>query len=158
MTNRFTVIRDTREKKGHGWFFEDDGSYCEGTSISKLDVGDYSIDGLEHMLCIERKESVSEFAKNSTEKRFYRELQRMSSFPYSFLIFEFNWLDLERYPHGTNIPEEKWLDLKIGSKYMKRVISSIRIEHGVHVIACGDKKRAETTAFRIMRKVHEIHG
>ena len=51
MTNRFTVIRDTREKKGHGWFFEDDGSYCEGTSISKLDVGDYSIDGLEHMLC-----------------------------------------------------------------------------------------------------------
>ena len=40
---------------------------------------------------------------------------------------------------------------------MQRVISSIQVEHGVHVIACGDKKRAEEIAFLIMRKVYELH-
>jgi hypothetical protein len=38
---------------------------------------------------------------------------------------------------------------------MGRVISTIQIERGVHVIACGDKKRAEEMAYLIMRRVHE---
>ena len=60
--SKFTVIRDTREKKGHGWWF-DESSHCTGTEVKKLDVGDYSIKGREEIVCIERKESVSEIAK-----------------------------------------------------------------------------------------------
>ena len=52
---RFTVIRDTREKEGHGWWF-DENAYCIGTEKTKLDIGDYSIKDKEHILCIERKE------------------------------------------------------------------------------------------------------
>ena len=66
---RFTVIRDTREKEGHGWWF-DENAYCIGTEKTKLDIGDYSIKDKEHILCIERKESVSELAGNCGEKRF----------------------------------------------------------------------------------------
>ena len=105
----------------------------------------------------ERKESVSEFAGNCGEKRFHRELEKLATFPYAFLLFEFNWSDIERYPHGSGIPQKVWPSLRIKGKYMQRVISSIQVQHGVHVIACGDKKRAEEIAILIMRKVYELH-
>ena len=109
------------------------------------------------MLCIERKESVSEFAGNCGEKRFHRELEKMATFPHAFLLFEFNWADIERYPHGSGIPQRAWSSLRIKGKYMQRVISSIQLQHGIHVIACGDKVRAEQVAFLIMRKVYELY-
>ena len=95
---------------------------------------------MEHLLCIERKESVSEFAGNCGEKRFLKELERMASFPHAFLILEFNWGDIERYPVGSTVPKSKWKSIRIKGKYMMRIISSARLEHGVHVIACGDSK------------------
>ena len=104
---RFTVIRDTREKEGHGWWYDED-AYCIGTEITKLDIGDYSIKDKEHILCIERKESVSEFAGNCGEKRFLRELKAMSSFPHAFLLLEFGWHLIEQYPVGSTVPKSKW--------------------------------------------------
>mgnify|MGYP003137496158 CR=1 FL=1 len=153
---RFTVIRDTREKKDHGWWF-DENAYCAGTLVTKVEIGDYTIQDMEHLLCIERKESVAEFAKNCGEKRFHKELERMSSFQHPFLLLEFGWPEIENYPKGSNIPTARWPSLRIKGKYMLRVISTARLQYGVHVIACGDKKRAEEMAFMIMRKTHELH-
>tara|TARA_R100001377_G_scaffold85332_2_gene71673 strand:+ start:461 stop:940 length:480 start_codon:yes stop_codon:yes gene_type:complete len=155
--NRFQIIKDTREKKGHGWWY-DENAYCSGTTVSKVDIGDYAIEGMEHLLCIERKESVAEFAGNCSEKRFHAELKKMSSFPIAFLIFEFSWADIERYPVGSSVPKYKWNEIKIKGKYMNRVITNARLEHGIHVIACGDKVRAEDTALYIMRKVYELYN
>jgi len=152
---RFHVIKDTREKQGHGWWF-DESSYCSGTTKAKLNIGDYTIKDMEHILCIERKESVTEFAGNCTEKRFHKELDAMSTFQYKFLIFEFGWSDIERYPAGSGIPPAKWKSIRIKGNYMMRVISSIMIEHGISVIAAGDAPTAEKIAFRIMRKVYEL--
>lgn len=155
--SKFTVIRDTREKKGHGWWF-DDNAYCEGTIVQKVEIGDYTIQDMEHLLCIERKESTAELAKNCGEKRFHRELERMASFRHPFLLLEFGWHEIETYPRGSGIPTSKWKSLRIKGKYIMRVISTARLQYGIHVIACGDKKRAEDTAFNIMRKVHELHN
>jgi ERCC4-type nuclease len=152
---RFTVIRDTREKKGHGWWYEED-AHCIGTETAKVDIGDYAIKDKEHILCIERKESVSEFAGNCGEKRFLQQLKAMSSFPYAFLLFEFGWHQIEQYPEGSGIPKNKWSKIRIRGKYLMRVIASAQIEHGIHVVACGDKRRAEEIAFRIMRHVNDL--
>jgi ERCC4-type nuclease len=152
---RFTVIRDTREKKGHGWWYEED-AHCIGTETAKVDIGDYAIKDKEHILCIERKESVSEFAGNCGEKRFLQQLKAMSSFPYAFLLFEFGWHQIEQYPEGSGIPKNKWSKIRIRGKYLMRVIASAQIEHGIHVVACGDKRRAEEIAFRIMRHVNDF--
>ena len=153
--SRFTVIRDTREKEGHGWWF-DENAYCTGTETSKVDIGDYTIKDKEHLLCIERKESVSEFAGNCGEKRFFRELKAMASFPHAFLLFEFGWHQIEQYPVGSTVPRNKWSQIRIKGKYMMRFITSAYIEHGIHVVACGDKVRAEEMAFRIMRHVNDL--
>jgi ERCC4-type nuclease len=153
--SRFTVIRDTREKKGHGWWYEED-AYCIGTEVGKVNIGDYTIKDKEHILCIERKESVSEFANNCSEKRFLKQLRAMASFPYAFLLFEFGWDQIDRYPEGSGIPESRWSGIRIKSKYMMRVIASAMIEHDIHVIACGNKMKAEEIAFRIMRHVYDL--
>ena len=152
--NRFTVIRDTREKKGHGWWFDED-AYCIGTEVTKVNIGDYTIKDKEHLLCIERKESVAELAGNCGEKRFLRELKAMASFPHAFLLLEFDWHDIEQYPVGSRVPESKLSKIRIKGKYIMRVLSSAMVEHGIKVIACGNKKRAEETAFRIMRTVND---
>jgi ERCC4-type nuclease len=84
--NRFHIIKDTREKKGHGWWY-DENAYCSGTTVAKVDIGDYTIEGMEHLLCIERKESVSEFAGNCSEKRFFTELKRMGTFSHMLFLY-----------------------------------------------------------------------
>jgi len=153
--SRFTIIRDTREKKGHGWWFDED-AYCIGTEAIKLDIGDYSIKDKEHVLCIERKESVTELAGNCGEKRFLEQLKKMSSFPYAFLLLEFTWDSIYNYPIGTNIPLDKINKVKIKGEYIMRVLTSAQIEHSIHVIACGNQMRAEQIAFRIMRHVNDL--
>ncbi len=153
--SKFTVIRDTREKEGHGWWYDED-AYCMGTESTKLDIGDYSIKDKEHILCIERKESIAELAGNCGEKRFLRELKAMASFPYAFLLLEFGWGQIDQYPVGSSVPKSKWKDIRIKGKYIMRVLISAQVEHGIHVLACGDKKKAEEIAFRIMRHVNDL--
>lgn len=154
--NRFHVIKDTREKDGHGWWWEE-SSYCSGTTKAKLDVGDYSLEGFEDKLCIERKESAAEFANNCTEKRFWTLMDKMATYKHSFLILEFSWLDIERFPEGSTVPKHLHSKIRVKGRYMMSVLSTMMVDKGIQVLACDNKKRAEEMAFRIMRKVHELY-
>ena len=62
---KYTVIRDTREQEGY--YFSEYG-LCEGMIDQKLDTGDYSIQGMEDKVCIERKGCVEELAINLGQK------------------------------------------------------------------------------------------
>ena len=93
----FTIIVDTREQLP--WEF--DG---HSTSSRKLDTGDYSIEGLENIFCIERKRSVSEIANNISEKRFVDVLDRMSQFSHKFMLLEFTLNNVLDYPVGSTVP------------------------------------------------------
>ena len=75
----FKIIKDTREQEGYT--FEPSSSRyhkCEGMVVRKLDTGDYSLEGLEDKVCIERKASVVEFANNIGHDavRFAKEIER----------------------------------------------------------------------------------
>ena len=93
MDDKFTVIRDTREKTEWGWSYAED-AYCNGTIISKVNIGDYTVEGLEDYVCIERKASIDEFAHNCIEKRWQKCMERMSKVKHSFILFEFSWEDI----------------------------------------------------------------
>lgn len=147
----FTIIRDTREQKG--WAFVD----CNVID-RKLDTGDYSIDGLEHILCIERKSSLSEFATNITSERFYKELERMSTFQHAFLLCEFDMYDIDKYPESSGIPKYKINKIKIKKPYILRCISQIQVKYNVHVVFCGtDSDDAQLIAYNIMKRVYEYN-
>ena len=152
--NKFIVIRDTREKDG--WYFKE-SDYCEGMVNQKLDTGDYSIQGLEDVLCIERKASVAEIANNIVDDRFTRELDRMSEFKYKFLILEFGVEDILSFPVGSDIPKKSWNKIRISGRFIMKRLSEIQIKYGIHVVPCGDKLSDWHMTSSIMKRVFEVN-
>lgn len=146
----FNIIVDTREQLP--WDFEG-----HSTSSRKLDTGDYSIEGLEEVFCIERKRSVAEIANNISEKRFVDVLDRMSKFQHKFMLLEFTLNNVLDYPVGSSVPKKIWGSLKINSKYILKYLTNISIKYNIHTIYCGNKENAETMALSIMKRIYEIY-
>jgi len=156
MNNKFTIIKDTREKAPYGWSFEPN-AYCEGTIIDTVKTGDYTVEGLENYVCIERKKSIDEFAHNCIEKRWQKCMQRMSKIRHSYILFEFSWDDINNYPKSAKVPDRVRKKLKVPAGYIRKVIYTAREDYNIHVIACGDKYMAEQVAYRILRKSNELY-
>lgn len=147
--SKFTIIRDTREQKGKGWMFRASAN-CEGMEIEKLDVGDYTIKGLEDVLAIERK-TVGDLwntlgtAKNY--KRFLREWERGKNHKFKFLIIEGSLADIDR--------GYKWSQVPVQTIHAK--LLNLQLDHNVHVIFAGRIDRARTYSRRLMAKVFKLH-
>jgi len=146
--DEFTIIVDTREQLP--WEF---GAHT--TAKRKLDTVDYSIEGLENLLTIERKQSVSEIANNITEKRFPAFLERMSEIPHKFMLFEFDLQEVYDFPVGSDIPKKLWEKLRVSNNFILKQISLFHIKYGIHTVFCGDSDNAEKLAVRIMRTVYD---
>ncbi len=56
----------------------------------KLDAADYSIEGLENLIRIERKKCGMELYANFTKhrERFYKEVERLREIPHKFIVIE----------------------------------------------------------------------
>ena len=156
----YVVIRDTREKPDHGWFW-DASSTCGGTTVAKLNEGDYSIDGYQHLVAIERKGSVSELAANVTQDRFYRELERLRAIKYVWLLLEFDVEDLYQYPVGSDVPKYKWKKIRIRGPYIMKCLTEIQINYpNINVVFCGShgKEIASNIFKRIVEKVKDARA
>jgi len=86
---QLTAIVDTREQTP--WILDPMRIVRAG-----LDIGDYSIFGLESVIAIERK-SLTDFVAccGSERERFQRELDRLRGWPVSAVIIEAGWGDFE---------------------------------------------------------------
>jgi hypothetical protein len=130
----YLVIRDTREQRG--WHFKA-SEHCLGTTVEKLDTGDYSLDGYQKVLVVERKLSTAEFAINVVQDRFKRALERMAEFQHPFLVCEFTWDDVWSYPKNSGVPRHKWKDLRLSPQFLMRVLTTIPVRYGIHVELVG---------------------
>ncbi len=146
--NEFTIIIDTREQKP--WTFEH-----HAKANHKLDTGDYSIEGLENLVAIERKRNVAEFANNITEKRFVDVVERLSKIPYAFILFEFDMDQVMSYPIGSDIPKRLWDKIRISPSFLLKHIVDLQINHNIRIIFCGNSDNAEKVALSIMRRVYK---
>lgn len=149
--SNFTIIVDTREQKP--WEFTE-----HTTAVRKLDTGDYSVEGLENILCIERKRNVSEIANNITESRFKDVLSRMSKYRFPFILLEFDLQQVLDFPIGSDIPKSVWPKIKISPKYILKCILEMSLVYNIYVIFCGSKENAEIYATSIMKKVYDKYG
>ena len=147
INDEFTIIVDTREQKP--WSFSH-----HVTANHKLDTGDYSIEGLEHILSIERKRNVAEFANNITERRFKDVIDRLSKIPHSFILFEFDFDKIMSFPIGSDIPKKIWDKIRVSPSFIIKNIIGLQIEHNINIIFCGNSANAETIALAIMKKIH----
>lgn len=149
---KYTVIRDQQEKNNY-WDFPF-SSVCDGTVVQSLKTGDYTLKGFENILTIERKFSTGEIAKNLTEKRFERELERLEKFPHPFLICEFEFNDLLTFPTRSGIPPKFWPKLRVTNNFLVKRITEIDLNYRTKIIFAGNKgqERAEIIFKYVIQK------
>ena len=148
----FNIIIDTREQQA--WEFP-----RHSTANKKLDTGDYSIQGMEDKICVERKGCVEELAQNLGSKKttFLKEIERMESFPHKFLVLEFSLEELLKFPKETRIPIKNKASVKITGRYMLKCLIEFELYNDVHVLFCGDKHTAFLAVSSIFKRINEMH-
>lgn len=118
------IIKDTREQKGYSFEFYDDIEVVR----KKLDYGDYTVYGTG--VVVERKASTGEIylnlATNKERERVYRELEELSKFPTPVLLFEFPEINIDIFPEGSNIPQDKWSKLRINSYRLRMLFDQLK--------------------------------
>lgn len=146
---KYTVLRDTREKNGNGWVFAP-STACLGTHTCTLKTGDYTLEGFETTLCVERKGSLREFATNLFQKRFENELIRMADYEVAIVILEFDMEAITRWPEGSGIPKYKWKRLKLRSASIMKRFWELSLKYPyVHFIFAGyEGKEAASSLFK----------
>jgi ERCC4-type nuclease len=147
---KYIVYKDTREQAG--WEFEE-GTNCGGMEVVTLSTGDYTVKGLEHLLAIERKGSVAEFARNIVDKRFEKELVRLQKYYYPFIILEFELDDIMRFPEGSGIPRIKWPHLKISPWFILKRLVEFQVKYKAKILFAG--KHGKSLAASIFKRVVE---
>ena len=153
----YTVIKDTREQTG---YYFNKFNMCDGMIEKKLDTGDYSIEGLEDKVCIERKASVAELAINlgKDKHRFFAEIERMKPFQHKYIVLEFSMEDLTKFPEGSDIPEKNKRTLKISGKYILRCLMEFEIFDDINVVFAGDKHNAFMFINSLFKRINEKYS
>lgn len=151
----FTIVVDSREQLPYA-FSGMTGQVGEAlavpTIVKGLASGDYSIEGMEDQVAIERK-SLDDLYGSVTwgRDRFEREIQRLNDLSaggFAAVMIEATWPEimspLEYRPGWENRTEPRSVEGTIASW-------SIRYPR-VHWWACGDRRGGELRTFSILRK------
>lgn len=141
---------DTREQTP--WNFNSafkDGK-ISGTFTSAVEAGDYIIKGRPDLVVVERKKNVAELYNNfipqSKKERFYREMQKMQSVKYKYIVVEQTWEELY---DPSNFRFSRRNQYFAGSIVLSNLIT-IMSKFNVHIIFAG--QNAEHTTIAILLK------
>jgi len=83
------IVIDTREQEGHGYTFTRFPNWIKGTIRRTLKTGDYSVEGYEKEITMERK-SLEDLVSTLTTNRetFIKECERMADFRRKVIVIE----------------------------------------------------------------------
>lgn len=149
------LVIDTREKQP--WDFEGDEAFAE-VVYEKLDGGDYSIRGMEHLIVIERKATVDELFNNFTKdkQRIFAEFERLQDHRFKIIVVEETCDDVMN-PHRYYVNKKRIN--KQSPKMPVAVVTSnltrLMLEHNAHIIFGG--MRAQAMARGILLHAFELH-
>jgi hypothetical protein len=150
---KYTIIKDSREKLG--WEFAP-CNFCKEMRVEGLYTGDYTVEGFEKVLCIERKRTTGEIAINLGSKidTFTRELERMREIEFKYLIFEFDIKTLQSFPALSGIPKEALKGIRMNAGFMIKSLEKLESEYGFETIYCSSKDQANEIAYQIMKDIY----
>ena len=137
----FKIVIDTREQ--NAFTFANIKPRPE-VIYKALSTGDYSLEGFEDRITIERKSLIDLFGSTGQgRKRLQREFERMRSFEYAALVIERNLGDIfKRTPaHSQMLP-----------KSVFRTLIAWSIRYGVYIWPCPDRSFAERTTHLLLEK------
>jgi len=146
---KFTIMRDTREQKDKGWAFRSSGN-CYGMESKKLDVGDYTIAGLESVIMVERKtlgDLWGTLGRTENYERFLREMERAANHRLKYLVIEATLAQVNSGYKFSKVPPAN-----IHAKLI-----SLQVKHGVHVIFAGRQDLARKWTRSLFDKLFKYH-
>lgn len=127
---------------------------------TKLDTGDYSIEGYEHLITIDRKATSGELYLNfgAGVGRFNDELARMALIPNSFFICSFPANDIITFPVNSGIPKSRWSKLRMRGPYLRKKIFEIEEKYpNIKFIFSSNWIEAEEKAYNILKEFYDQH-
>lgn len=143
------IYQDTREQ--HGWDFSFYGFEQE---VLKLNTGDYYCEEVPDLI-IERKGSTGELAANlgAKWKPFERELIRMSTYKYSFLICEFPMEYLDCFPEKSGIPKHKLSSVRMNSGFIKKRLFESCSKYNITPLFFNSSQEAQAHVVEIIHSL-----
>jgi len=141
------IVIDTREQLPYDFKNIDPPP---ATIRKALASGDYSLEGYENDIAIERKtksDAYGTFGKGRA--RFERELERLSKYEFAAVVIESEWLDLIR-----NMPARSRLNPK--TIFVSVIAWSQRF--GVHFFTVPGRAFAEKLTFRLLERFYKDHA
>jgi hypothetical protein len=154
--DRYLVLKDSSEKKG--WSFLETAT-CRGTVVKNLYTGDYSLSGYydNYRFVIERKNSVTELVGNLTNKEkwddFKQELERLEKFEHPFVVCEFPFSLLSKYPKDSTLPKYLWKRIKITPQFLMKRIEEIFLRFKTQWLFCDNEKLAKEVVLGLFKRV-----
>lgn len=150
------LLVDTRERTP--WDFSNDEEFGE-IKHTKVDAGDYTIEGMETIITIERKASADELLNNFYENkdRILAEFDRMKDYKFKFIVVE---QDLETVmnpqSYYINRSKKNRRSPMVPVAVVMENLINIMLEHNVHVIFAGSKAAKITK--RLLLRAYELHS
>lgn len=126
--NRVVVIADTRERQPYSFDPE------RVTTVRRaLRSGDYSLDGFEERVAVERK-TLDDFAQSliRARERFLAEMRRLESFEAACVVVEGNLRDLLEGKASSHAHPSSLLGATL----------SVVVDHRIPVFFCSDRQAA----------------
>jgi len=143
----FIIAVDTREQRPYTF-----GNIQPRTAIvvQTLQTGDYSIAGLDNLVCVERKSLADLFSSVGTgRKRFEREMVRMSKMDYAALIIESSLSGIFVNPPSRS---------KMNPKAVFRTLLSWSIKYGIHVWPAWSREAGEKITYILLKNFYDFRA
>ena len=133
------IIIDTREQEPYA--FDPDTTEIRHKALA---VGDYSLDGFEDKVCIERK-SLQDYIQSVIRQRdrFMKEVKKLSDIPHSCIVVESDLADIMGKHYRSGAHPSSVLGATL----------SLMIDHGVPVCFCSDRQLAKVFTEMYLRRV-----
>jgi hypothetical protein len=151
MAKKVAILRDTREKKP--WDFSGD-KYFNGQKDVALKSGDYSLDGYEDQIVVERKKDANELIANFTtdKRRIYDEIHRLKEFKFAAIVIEQTLEDI--LDSKSYFVSRKFKHRNAPVAIVINNLLTIMIQHGIPVIFAG--KKAKNITRGILLRAREL--
>ncbi len=149
------LLVDSREKTPYD--FEGDDAFS-AIKHTKLDAGDYSIEGLSHIIVIERKASVDELFLNFTKdiKRIHAEFERLKDHKIKVIMIEATCEDvMNPYKYYINQKGINKHSPKMPVAVVINGLTNLMLQHNVHVFFGGNKAQSMTRG--ILLRAYEMY-
>lgn len=149
------LLIDTREKTPYDYEGDDDFSAIKHT---KLDAGDYAIEGMQDLVVVERKANADELFNNFTQnkERIFAEFERLKNHKIKIMMIEQSCEDV--FNPNNYYVNKKGLnkrDFKMPVAVVASNLTTLIVEYGVQVIFAGTKARSMTK--NILLAAYKLH-